>query len=89
MGSSAISICAATSAIANQTQEQVEQGNPILLLVENSVSGVEIKADHEGESSAAPVPSASSNRFQRRGRGQGAGGKTKKVYFYTVLSLSK
>jgi hypothetical protein len=43
------------SAIANQTQGQVEQGNPTSLLVENSVSGVEIKADHEGESSAPPV----------------------------------
>ncbi|WP_392476653.1 hypothetical protein [Nostoc sp. C110] len=28
------------------------------MLVENSVSGVEVKAVHEGESSAAPVPSA-------------------------------
>ncbi|AUB43261.1 Methyl-accepting chemotaxis protein (plasmid) [Nostoc flagelliforme CCNUN1] len=27
-------------------------------MVENSVLGVEIKADYEGESSAAPVPSA-------------------------------
>ncbi|MEH2002612.1 MAG: hypothetical protein V7L00_28410 [Nostoc sp.] len=46
------------SAIANQTQEQgqVEQANPPSLLVENSVLGVEIKADHEGQSSAAPVP---------------------------------
>ncbi|MCC5600868.1 hypothetical protein [Nostoc favosum] len=46
------------SAIANQTQGQVEQGNPTSLLVENSVSGVEMKADHEGESSAVPVTNA-------------------------------
>ncbi|MEJ6486025.1 hypothetical protein N0Y54_32990 [Nostoc punctiforme UO1] len=44
------------SAIANQTQEQVEQSNSTLLLVENSVFGVEIKAVHEGQSSAVPVP---------------------------------
>ncbi|MGJ5632721.1 hypothetical protein [Nostoc sp. CALU 1950] len=44
------------SAIANQTQGQVEQSNSTLLLVENSVSGVEIKAVHEGACSAAPVP---------------------------------
>ncbi|WP_392476648.1 hypothetical protein [Nostoc sp. C110] len=43
-------------AIANQTQEQVEQDHSALLLVENSVSGVEIKAVHEGTCSAAPVP---------------------------------
>ncbi len=43
------------SAIADQPQGQVEQSNPTLLLVENSVSGVEIKAVHEGESSAPPV----------------------------------
>ena len=42
-------------AIANQTQGQVEQGNPTSLLIENSVSGGQMKADHEGESSAAPV----------------------------------
>ncbi|QFS52014.1 hypothetical protein [Nostoc sphaeroides] len=46
------------SAIANQTPELVKQSNPASLLVENPVSGVEIKAVHEGESSAAPVPSA-------------------------------
>ncbi|WP_163927761.1 hypothetical protein [Nostoc sp. UIC 10630] len=34
-----------------------EQGYSALLMVENSVSGGEVKADHEGESSAAPVPS--------------------------------
>ncbi|MBN3907103.1 MAG: hypothetical protein HWQ35_11240 [Nostoc sp. NMS1] len=45
-------------AIANQTQGQLEQGNPTSLLVENSVSGVEVKADHEGTCSAAPVPNA-------------------------------
>ncbi|MEH2039402.1 hypothetical protein [Nostoc sp.] len=42
-------------AIANQKPELVEQGNPTLLLVENSVSGVGVKADYEGESSAVPV----------------------------------
>ncbi|WP_199349926.1 hypothetical protein [Nostoc flagelliforme] len=41
---------------ANQTQGQVEQGYSATLLVENSVSGVEIKAVDEGESSAASVP---------------------------------
>ncbi|WP_416212824.1 hypothetical protein [Nostoc sp. LEGE 12450] len=44
-----------TSAIANQTQGQVEAGNPASLLVENSVSGVEVKSFHEDESSAASV----------------------------------
>jgi hypothetical protein len=44
------------SAIANQTSELLKQGNPTLLLVENSVSGVEIKANHEGIFSAVPVP---------------------------------
>jgi hypothetical protein len=47
---------AAGVAIANQTQEQVEQDYSATLLVENSVSGVEVKAVDEGESSAAPVP---------------------------------
>ncbi|WP_340093850.1 hypothetical protein [Nostoc punctiforme] len=45
-----------SSAIAEQTQEQVEQGYFATLLVENSVSGVEIKPVHEGTCSAAPVP---------------------------------
>jgi hypothetical protein len=44
-------------AIANQTQGQVEQGNSTSLIAENSVSGVEVKVVHEGENSAAPVPS--------------------------------
>ncbi|WP_373526370.1 hypothetical protein [Nostoc sp.] len=44
------------SAIANQTPEQVERGYSALLMVENSVSGGEVKANHEGESSAASVP---------------------------------
>ncbi|MHC5915340.1 MAG: hypothetical protein ACYTXE_31085 [Nostoc sp.] len=39
---------AAGVAIANQTPKLVEQGN--------SASGVEVKADHEGEGSAASVP---------------------------------
>ncbi|MEH2362223.1 hypothetical protein [Nostoc sp.] len=43
------------SAIANQTQGQVEQSNLTSLLVENSVSGGEVKAVDEGETSAAPV----------------------------------
>ncbi|MEJ6486938.1 hypothetical protein N0Y54_37735 [Nostoc punctiforme UO1] len=46
------------SAIAYQTQEEVEQGYSALLLVENSVSGEGVKADHGGEGSAAPIPSA-------------------------------
>ncbi|MDZ8140134.1 MAG: hypothetical protein RM049_33400 [Nostoc sp. DedQUE04] len=45
-------------AIANQTPKLVEQSYSASLLVENSVSGVEVKAVDEGESSAAPVPSA-------------------------------
>jgi hypothetical protein len=40
---------------ANQIQGQVEQGNLTSLLFENSVSGVEVKAVDEGETSAAPV----------------------------------
>ena len=43
-------------AIANQTPELVEQGNPTSLLVENSVLGVGVKAVDESESSAASVP---------------------------------
>jgi hypothetical protein len=46
---------AAGVAIANQTQGQVEQGNPTSLLVENSVSGGEVKAVHEGTCSAASM----------------------------------
>ncbi|QFS52405.1 hypothetical protein [Nostoc sphaeroides] len=45
-------------AIANQTPGQVEQGQSAFLPGENQVSGVEMKADHEGESSAASVTSA-------------------------------
>ncbi|WP_223278288.1 hypothetical protein [Nostoc sp. 'Peltigera membranacea cyanobiont' 232] len=44
-----------TLAIANQTQGQVEQGYSASLPEENQVSGVEVKAAHEGEASAAPV----------------------------------
>ncbi|MBD2565633.1 MULTISPECIES: hypothetical protein [Nostoc] len=44
------------SAITNQTQGQVEQSNSASLLAENSVSGEGVKADHEGEGSALPVP---------------------------------
>ncbi|MHC0061313.1 hypothetical protein ACWATR_00065 [Nostoc sp. UIC 10890] len=47
---------AAGVAIANQTPKLVEQDHSAMLLVENSVSGAEVKADHEGEGSAAPVP---------------------------------
>ncbi|WP_193200642.1 hypothetical protein [Nostoc sp. MG11] len=43
---------------ANQTQGQVEQGYSATLLVENSVSGVGVKAVDKGEGSAAPVTSA-------------------------------
>ncbi len=46
------------SAIANQTLGQEKQGYSATLLVENSVLGVEVKADHEGESSAASVPNS-------------------------------
>ncbi|MEH1819159.1 MAG: hypothetical protein V7L31_08790 [Nostoc sp.] len=42
-------------AIANQTQEEAEASNPASLLVENSVSGVEVETVYEGEASAAPV----------------------------------
>jgi hypothetical protein len=49
---------AAGVAIANQTQGQVEQDNLTSLLVENSVLGGEVKAVHEGESSAASVTNA-------------------------------
>lgn len=37
---------------------QVEQGYSALLLVENSVSGLEVKAVDEGEGSITPVPNA-------------------------------
>lgn len=53
-----------TFAIANQKQEEVEQGYSASLLVENSVLGVDVKAVDEGvraasrrEGSAAPAPS--------------------------------
>ncbi|WP_226889904.1 hypothetical protein [Nostoc sp. MG11] len=55
---SAIAQGAVPKAIANQTQGQVEQSNSASLLVENSVSGVEVKAVHEGTCSVAPVPNA-------------------------------
>ena len=45
------------SAIANQTQAQVEQVYSASLLGENQASGFEVKTDHEGEGSAAPVTS--------------------------------
>jgi hypothetical protein len=51
-------------AIANQTQGQVEAGNPTSLLVENSVSGGEVKATHEGTYSAAPVSLNQSEIFE-------------------------
>ncbi|MFS0519405.1 hypothetical protein ACEYW6_32570 [Nostoc sp. UIC 10607] len=44
------------SAIANQTLGQVEQGQSASLSGENQVSVLEVKADHEGEGSALPVP---------------------------------
>ncbi|MBD2535998.1 hypothetical protein H6G97_44430 [Nostoc flagelliforme FACHB-838] len=43
-------------AIANQTPGLVEQSNSAPLLVENSVSGGEVKTVYEGESSAMSVP---------------------------------
>ncbi|MBD2565892.1 MULTISPECIES: hypothetical protein [Nostoc] len=46
------------SAIANQTPGLVEQSNSASLLVENSISSGEMKADHEGTCSAAPATSA-------------------------------
>ncbi|MEH2355961.1 hypothetical protein [Nostoc sp.] len=46
------------SAITDQTPELVEQDHSATLLVENSVSGVEVKAIDEGESSATPASSA-------------------------------
>ncbi|MCC5624889.1 hypothetical protein [Nostoc sp. CHAB 5715] len=45
-----------SSAIANQAQAQVEQVYSASLSGENQVSGVEVKADKESESSAPPVP---------------------------------
>ncbi|QLE45421.1 hypothetical protein FD723_32335 (plasmid) [Nostoc sp. C052] len=44
-------------AIANQTQRQgqAEQSNSVSLLLENSVSGEEVKAVDEGTCSAAPI----------------------------------
>ncbi|MHC5917878.1 MAG: hypothetical protein ACYTXE_44480 [Nostoc sp.] len=45
-------------AIANQTPGQVEQDQSAFLPGENQVSGVEMKADHEGEISAASVTNA-------------------------------
>ncbi|MFS0518999.1 hypothetical protein ACEYW6_30485 [Nostoc sp. UIC 10607] len=46
----------ANAAIANQTEGQVETGNPASFLVENSVSGVEVKTVDEGTGSAASMP---------------------------------
>jgi hypothetical protein len=46
---------AAGVAIANQTQGQVEQSNPALLLAENQECGVEAVVSHEDACSAAPV----------------------------------
>ncbi|ODH02974.1 hypothetical protein A4S05_21740 [Nostoc sp. KVJ20] len=43
------------SAIANQTLGQVEQGQSASFSGENQVSVLEVKADHEGEGSAALV----------------------------------
>ncbi|MHC5863390.1 MAG: hypothetical protein ACYTXM_42530, partial [Nostoc sp.] len=55
--SSTSAMPAAGVAIANQTPGQVEQDHSAMLLVQNSVSGVEVKAVDEGEGSAASVPS--------------------------------
>ncbi|MBD2527701.1 hypothetical protein [Nostoc sp. FACHB-133] len=45
-------------AIANQTQEQVEQGYSATLSGENQVSSVEVKGCYEGTGSAASVPNS-------------------------------
>ncbi|WP_242055895.1 hypothetical protein [Nostoc flagelliforme] len=50
----AVNELSSSSAIANQTQGQVEQSNSASLLVENSVSGEGVKADHE--TGQRPVP---------------------------------
>ncbi|MBD6620532.1 hypothetical protein FNW02_33340 [Komarekiella sp. 'clone 1'] len=62
---------AVPKAIANQTPGQVEQGQSASLSGENQVSGLEVKADHEGvraasrrEGSALPVPQ--SEKWSRR-----------------------
>ncbi|MHC5748174.1 MAG: hypothetical protein ACYTXT_41290 [Nostoc sp.] len=52
------------SVIANQTQGQLEQGYSATLLFENSVSGGEVKATHEGTCSAAPVSLNQSEIFE-------------------------
>ncbi|WP_375515709.1 hypothetical protein [uncultured Nostoc sp.] len=39
-------------------RQQHQQGYSATFTAENSVSGAEVKADHEGESSGAPVPNA-------------------------------
>ena len=44
------------SAIANQTQGQVKQGQSASLRGENQVSGVEVRDCNEGSCSAAPMP---------------------------------
>ncbi|MBE8971375.1 hypothetical protein IQ277_35860, partial [Nostocales cyanobacterium LEGE 12452] len=53
-----------SSAIANQTQAQVEQGQFALLSGENQVSGFEPKDCHEEPSSAAPVSLNQSEIFE-------------------------
>jgi hypothetical protein len=52
------------SAIANQTQEEVEEGNSASLSGENEVSGFEPKDCHEGTCSAAPVSLNQSEIFE-------------------------
>ncbi|WP_368041825.1 hypothetical protein [Nostoc sp. TCL240-02] len=59
-----------SSAITNQTQGQVEQDYSATLLVENSVSGGEVKVVDEGEISAAPVPNPEKGRMRRLLQGQ-------------------
>ncbi|WP_242056006.1 hypothetical protein [Nostoc flagelliforme] len=56
VASVAVNELSSSSAIAHQTQGQVEAGNRASLMAENSVSGVELAVD-EGEGSAAPVTS--------------------------------
>ncbi|MDZ8139696.1 MAG: hypothetical protein RM049_31140 [Nostoc sp. DedQUE04] len=51
-------------AIANQTQGQVEQSNPVSLLAENQECDVEAAVSHEGTGSAAPMSLNQSEIFE-------------------------
>lgn len=56
---------AAGVAIANQTQGQVEQGNPTSLLVENSVSGEKSKQLMKVLVPSRPSPALKNGRMRR------------------------